>query len=472
MDNINARKNFFIFLAILFQVVSISVVFFFFQNTSFHFPFLVLLVFSASFFILMRFEAGLVFYIIEMSFLSLFFLAVKYPYPFRLYYLLLAVMLGIRYSLYKRKRQKQLDSLNLGLESLKETSNINNAQYLELLKINEALEKKIYRFTDLRKFSEDIIANLDLNELLNIITKKALEIIGRGDVCVIYLFDHKNEILNLASSYILSSKTKVRAKKGDPCEYWVFRQRVPLILTDILRDFRFDSEEVFSYGREFRSLISSPIISRNKLLGVLRIDSNVPDEFIADDLRLLDIIAALSAIAVDNAFLFQRMEELAIHDSLTGFYLRREFLNLFNKRISQAGNEGGCFAVLMMDIDDFKNCNDNFGHITGDLVLKNIARIIKSSLVKEEYACRYGGEEFLILLDGKDKDKIKQRAELIRERIKNSQLRIRRQLVNVTVTIGIAFYPEDGKGSSELIEVSDGMLYRGKRTGKNKVVYE
>jgi len=472
MNNINARKNLFIFLISLFQIISITVILFFFQNTSFNFPFVVLLVFSASFFILIRFEAGLVFYIIEMFLLSLLFLIVKYPYPFRLYYLLIAVMLGIRCSVYKRKRQKQLDSLNLELESLKEASNINSAQYLELLKINEALEKKIYRFTDLRKFSEDIIANLDLNELLNIITKKALEIIGRGDVCLIYLFDPKNETLNLASSYLLSSKTKIRAKKGDPCEYWVFRQRAPLILTDILRDFRFDSEEVFSYGREFRSLISSPIISRNKLLGVLRIDSNVPDEFIADDLRLLDIIAALSAIAVDNAFLFQRMEELALHDSLTGFYLRREFLNLFNKRISQAGDQGERFAVLMMDIDDFKNCNDNFGHITGDLVLKNIARIIKTSLMKDEYACRYGGEEFLILLNCKDKDRIQQRAELIRQKIENSQLRIRRQLVNVTVTIGIAFYPEDGKDGSELIEVSDGRLYQGKRRGKNQVVYE
>ncbi|MDP8234318.1 MAG: sensor domain-containing diguanylate cyclase [Candidatus Saelkia tenebricola] len=389
-----------------------------------------------------------------------------------MYFLLMIVIQGVRYYRYKTKHTVQLDSLNLELESIKEAANINNVQYLELLKINEALEKKISRFTDLRKFSEDIIANLDLNELLNVITQKVMEIIARGDVCLIYLFDHKNESFNLANSYLASSKLKVRAKKGDPCEHWVFRQRTPLILTDILRDFRFDSEEVFSYGREFRSLISVPIISRNKFLGVIRMDSIMTEEFTADDLRLLDIIAALSAIAIDNAFLFQMMEELAVHDSLTKFYLRREFLNLFDKRIAQAQNKTDYFAVLMIDIDDFKNCNDNFGHITGDLVLKSIARIIRSVLMKEEYACRYGGEEFLILLNVRDKNEFEQRIELIRQTIESSQIRIRRQVVNVTVTIGVAFFPQDGKSTSDLIEASDNRLYKGKRTGKNKIIYE
>jgi diguanylate cyclase (GGDEF)-like protein len=341
-----------------------------------------------------------------------------------------------------------------------------------LIRINDALEKRISRFTDLRKFSEEIIASLDLNELLQIIARKALEIIGRGEVCLIYLFDRKSEALSLASSFTLSSKVKIKAKTGDPCEYWVFRQRVPLLITDILRDFRFDSEEVLSYGREFRSLISTPIISRNKFLGLIRIDSPFPEGFTADDLRLLDIIADLSAIAIDNAFLFRKMETLATHDSLTGFYLRREFINIIQRKKEEPSLKEGVFSLLMLDIDDFKNCNDRFGHIAGDMVLKNISQVIRAHLVEEEYPCRYGGEEFLLFLKGRNRENLIQRAELIRGAVEASLLKIRRQLIKVTISIGIAIFPQDGSQIKELIEVADARLYKAKKAGKNRVVYD
>jgi len=405
-----------------------------------------------------------------MLFLTVFLFAIKYPSPYIQYFLFFFLFFVFRFSYLKIKVRKKLNSISLSLEEVEEKVNVNNAQYLDLVKINEALEKKIFRFTHLRTFSEDIIANLDLQELLSVISTKALEVISKGEVSMIYLFDSNKDVFNLASSCILSPKIKIKAKTGDPCEHWVFRQRTPLLINDILRDFRFDSEEVFSYGREFRSLLSSPIISRDKLLGILRIDSNAVDEFTVDDLRLLDIISALSAIAIDNAYLFQKMEELAIQDSLTSFYLRREFLRLLDNRLKRESPE--YFALLMIDIDDFKNCNDSYGHIAGDLVLKNISWMIKSGLKKNEFACRYGGEEFLVLLNSDDRDSLVQRAESMRKNIEKSDIKIRRQIVNITVTIGLAIYPEDKREAQSLIELSDARLYEGKRSGKNIVIYE
>ncbi|MDD5613917.1 MAG: sensor domain-containing diguanylate cyclase [Candidatus Omnitrophica bacterium] len=464
------KKNLFIVIIFLIQITGFSFLLIFFQNHSLHFPFLVLLVFSASSLVLIRLELGLVLYVIEMILVLVFLAALRYPGFFLVNFIITFLCLGVITTLIKLHRQRHLNSLKLQVESVEEKVNLSNLDYFELVKINEALEKKIHRFTDLRKFSEDIIANLDLAELLNIISAKSLEIISKGDLALIYLFDGKNDVFNLASSYTLSSKIRIKAKTGDPCESWVFRQRTPLLINDVLRDFRFDSEEIFSYGRKFRSLISAPIISRDKLLGILRIDSAAADEFGVDDLRLLDIIAALSAIAVDNAFLFQKTEELAIQDSLTKFYLRREFLSLLEKRFKDKPQDG--FALLMIDIDNFKKCNDTYGHITGDLVLKNISYIIKAHLGKNEYACRYGGEEFLIFLDGSSQQDLKDRSDAIRRNIESSEIKIRRNKVNVTVTVGAAFFPQDGLNIDSLIEISDARLYRGKRSGKNRVVYE
>jgi len=469
-NGIRIKKNLLLLSIFLSQVVGFFLVFIFFQNIEFHFPLLILIVFSAAFFIFFKLELGLIMYLLEMFFISILLFVAKYPSPYLQYFLFFFFILALRFSFLKIKSQKKINSMNLSLEGVEERLNVNNSQYLELVKINEALEKKIFRFTHLRTFSEDIIANLDLKELLNVISTKVLEIISKGDASMIYLFDSKKDVFNLASSCILSPKIKIKAKTGDPCEYWVFRQRTPLLINDILRDFRFDSEEVFSYGREFRSLLASPIISRDKLLGILRIDSNLPDEFTVDDLRLLDIVSALSAIAIDNAYLFQRMEELAIQDGLTKFYLRREFLRLLDERLRRGMPK--YFALLMIDIDDFKNCNDSYGHIAGDLILKNISWIIKSGLKKNDLACRYGGEEFLVLLNSDDRDKLIEKAEDIRSSIEKSEIKVRRQVVNITVTIGVAIYPEEEREAGPLIELSDARLYKGKRSGKNRVIYE
>ncbi len=469
--DVNFRRNVFVALILLSQLIAFAIIVAFFKNPALHFPFLLLFVFSGSLFISLYFEIGVIIYICEIILLTLFFLITKYPVPFRIDYFLIAIFLGVKFFLEKKREQHQAENAKVELESLKERGNLNNTQYLELAAINEALEKKICRFTDLRKYSEDIIASLNLEELLQITAQKIVEIIAKGEVSLAYLFESKQETFKLSASYSISQKLKIKAKTGDACDYWVFRQRTPLLIADILRDFRFDSDEILSQGREFRSLISAPIISRNRLLGLLRIDSNYPGEFTADDLRLLDIVADLSAIAIDNAFLFQKMEELAMHDGLTEFYLRREFLSLLDKELKIAKRKG-ILALFMIDIDDFKERNDTYGHIAGDLIIRNIAAVIKSHLGEDEYACRYGGEEFLLLINAEDKKKIVQRARMIQEAVADSKVRIRRNDVCVTITVGIAFYPSDGKRDVELIEISDNRLYEGKRSGKNRVVYE
>jgi diguanylate cyclase (GGDEF)-like protein len=471
MESIEGRRRFLIISILVFQIIGYVLFFIYFKETKFSFPILLSLLISIGYLLLLHLNLGLLVYVLEGSLLFLLLLLLPHSPNYKVYFVLFALFLAYKFSKEKRSAIKEAGELHLELEGLRERLNLDSSQYLQLIKLNEALEKKIYRFTNLRGFTEDIIASLDLEELLHIIAKKALEIVGKGDLSLVYLFNREEENLYLSASFITSTKIKIKAKTGDPCDYWVMKQRVPLLITDLLRDFRFDSEEVFSEGRQFRSLISAPIISRNKFLGLIRVDSVSTEEFTADDLRLLSIIADLSAIAIDNAFLFQRMEELATHDGLTGLYLRRTFLALLNEKLQEAKEKGENLALLMLDIDDFKKCNDKYGHISGDMVLRNIGEIIKAHLVEGECACRYGGEEFLFFMTGLDKQKVKERAELIRKAVEDSTVYVRRKGIKVTVSIGIAFFPEDEvKEPEELIRLADSRLYEAKASGKNKVV--
>jgi diguanylate cyclase (GGDEF)-like protein len=469
-DNIIFKRNALISLTFVTQVVTLSIFFLSLEHIELNFPVLLLSIISITFLISLSYSLGLLVFVTEFVLLLIFLVIIKYPGKYLLSYFFLGGMLGLKLAGERRNNSKKINALFLELEAVQEKINENQNQYLGLVKINEALEKKIFRFTNLRKFAEEIIANLNLDELLEIISSNAIEIMGKGEVCLIYLYDRDKDSLYLANSYLISPKIKIRAKAGDPTDYWVFRQRKRLLITDILRDFRFDAEEIFSYGREFRSLISAPISSRGRFLGLIRIDSIQPEEFNVDDLRLLDFIANLSAVAIDNAFLFRRMEELATHDSLTELYLRREFMRLVEEQLARGDEE--IFGFLMLDIDDFKNCNDTYGHLAGDLLLKNISRVIKAHLVENEFACRYGGEEFLVFMRGKDRQQLVDRGELIRKAIQESSVRVRRQIIKITVSLGLAIYPHDGHNLTSILELADNRLYKAKTMGKNRLIYE
>lgn len=469
-DNITLKRNALISLIFITQVVTLSFFFLSLEHIELNFPVLLLSIISIAFLISLSYNLGLLIFVIEFVLLLFFLVIIKYPGKYLLSYLFLGGILGLKLAGERRNNSEKINAIFLELEAVQEKINENQNQYLGLDKINEALEKKIFRFTKLRKFAEEIIANLNLDELLEIISSNAIEIMGKGDVCLIYLYDRAKDSLYLANSYLISPKIKIRAKAGDPTDCWVFRQRKRLLITDILRDFRFDAEEIFSYGREFRSLIAAPIISRGRFLGLIRIDSIQPEEFNVDDLRLLDFIANLSAVAIDNAFLFRKMEELATHDSLTELYLRREFMRLAEEQLARGDEE--IFGFLMLDIDDFKNCNDTYGHLAGDLVLKNIARVIKAHLVENEFACRYGGEEFLVFIRGKDRQQLIDRGELIRKAIQESSVRVRRQVIKITVSLGLAIYPHDGNSLTSILELADNRLYKAKTMGKNRLIYE
>jgi diguanylate cyclase (GGDEF)-like protein len=160
---------------------------------------------------------------------------------------------------------------------------------------------------------------------------------------------------------------------------------------------------------------------------------------------------------------------MSITDSLTEVSTRRHFLERFFEEVRRSMRHKANLSLLMLDLDHFKEKNDKFGHLVGDVILKEVAKVLKSSLREIDIIARYGGEEFTIVLTGTGREGAFQVAGRIRQDIEGVIFRAYDEVVSTTVSIGVAVFPDDGVDVDSLLEASDRALYKAKETGRNKV---
>lgn len=354
----------------------------------------------------------------------------------------------------------------LRLEKSEEAIILSNNGIAEKEKEFIALSEKLKRYSTLKEAVEAFSASLSLDEVSRLVIEKSRTTVNKAGRALLYLVDTEKQKLMLSASH---GSSRVKAKQGDIFDHWVLRQRKSLIVRDVLKDFRFPSHEEDTSEEFFRSMISAPMTSENKVIGILRMDSPEESAYTQDDLRLLDILSDLGALAVQNSYLYSKTQELAIKDSLTGLSVRRHFLGRLKEEMKRSAVKGTKLAVLMLDIDRFKDYNDRYGHLSGDLVLKHLSDIVSLSAKEGDVIARYGGEEFVMLLSGRDKAQALAEAEGIRKAIKSSPLKLRRQDTSITVSIGVSCYPEDTLLEEELVRMADDRLYKAKAAGRDKV---
>ncbi len=335
-----------------------------------------------------------------------------------------------------------------------------------------ALQNKVTNFSLLKNLTEKLCASFTLAETSQIITAEVNGVYRRDEMTVIVYFlkDNGGE-LSLVASWRGQSLLNLKAKKGDLYDQWVVKNSKPLLVEDTKTDFRFDAEKIQTEdGRPIRSLISAPLTVGEKTIGVLRVDNSQEHSFSTEDLRFLDTVGNVGAVALENARLYERVEDLAIRDSLTGLYLRRYLLERMNAEIGRHLRSESQMSFMMIDLDHFKRYNDRFGHTAGDIVLKTIAMILSDMFTKPgEIVCRYGGEEFCILLPDCSKKKAGQMAEDIRKRIEGQTIILRRERTRITVSIGVAAFPVDAHTKEDLVQKADIALYEAKAAGRNHV---
>jgi diguanylate cyclase (GGDEF)-like protein len=215
------------------------------------------------------------------------------------------------------------------------------------------------------------------------------------------------------------------------------------------------------------SRMSIPLISFGQTLGVLTLHSTERDTFHEGELQPLESVADICASSIQNAHYVERVKQLAYLDGLTGIFNRRFFEMRILEEMERARRYGTGMAIVMVDIDQFKRLNDEFGHLLGDEVLRQVSSLFHQQLRKIDVVCRYGGEEFAIILSQTSASHALTVAEKLRRMVENWQFPgVAR---SVTISAGVAAFPDHGSTRDDLVRAADKGLYAAKQEGRNRI---
>jgi diguanylate cyclase (GGDEF)-like protein/putative nucleotidyltransferase with HDIG domain len=212
--------------------------------------------------------------------------------------------------------------------------------------------------------------------------------------------------------------------------------------------------------------IALPVFYAEQLHGILYIESSKPVDFSEEEVLLLRTLADLIAGALHNALSFQKAQEQAITDGLTGVKTHRFFMEALSAEWKRSTRAGRAFALVLMDLDRFKFVNDFYGHLEGDLVLQRVGHILEANCRRSDVVARYGGDEFVILMPETNMEHARQLATKLRGWVSADPL-LREK--NISASFGIACYPLHGSTPQELIQVADASMYLSKHQGGNAV---
>jgi diguanylate cyclase (GGDEF)-like protein len=200
-------------------------------------------------------------------------------------------------------------------------------------------------------------------------------------------------------------------------------------------------------------------------------DPSADPELLQRKQKFAVTLAEQVSLAFANLMLRETLKYQSVRDSLTGLFNRRHMEESLERELLRSARNGKPVAVLMIDIDHFKRFNDSFGHEAGDILLRELGSLLSSQIRGGDIACRYGGEEFLVIMMDASLRCAAERAETLREQARNLQIHHHGEtLRKVTISIGVAAFPDHGSSAQELINRADRALYKAKTSGRDRVI--
>lgn len=252
------------------------------------------------------------------------------------------------------------------------------------------------------------------------------------------------------------------------CECWALRRSRVHWLQDAQNGLL--CQHFFTNPKPAQSLCV-PMLAQGETLGLLYLSCQEFGQFTDAKRRLARTVAEQIALALANIKLRENLRNQSIRDPLTGLYNRRYLEESLFRELSRAKRKQQSIGIIMLDVDHFKQFNDKFGHDAGDSVLKEVGKFLQEHTRQSDIACRYGGEEFILILPEASIDVLKERAEYLREGVKALNVTHCEQLLGkITISLGIACFPEQGMTGEALIKAADTALYRAKAEGRDRVV--
>jgi diguanylate cyclase (GGDEF)-like protein/putative nucleotidyltransferase with HDIG domain len=310
-------------------------------------------------------------------------------------------------------------------------------------------------------------SSLDIEDTVTVLVNKVGHVVP-FDLCAVYLHDEEKgyaRAAHVAGRHAEHLRGRAVAP-GEGVVGFVLANRRPSYLLDPMLDF---ADVALPEGCQFRSMVALPLVKDERVLGALAVYSGEPRRYTDDHLRLLDTVARLASDALANAMSHAEAESNALTDTLTGLPNARAMYVRFEQEAARARRTGRPFQVVMLDLDDFKQVNDSFGHKTGDRVLREVARLIHAQLREYDFLSRYAGDEFVAIVQDLSTEQTAELRERIERAVSRFSLHVRGDKhARVGISIGAASYGAHGETLDQLLIAADEAMYSAKSRHKQQ----
>jgi len=323
-----------------------------------------------------------------------------------------------------------------------------------------------------QELGKALTSSLQLDQVLRTIMEKIDEFL-RPDNWSLLLLDEATQELyfELAVGKASQALKDVRIKVGQGIAGWVAQRGETVVVPDTAKDTRFFGKVDEKTKTETQSIVAVPVKFRDTCLGVIELINCIgPEGFDPRDLKLLEALSDFAAIALENARHVKRIHELTIKDDCTSLYNARHMGFILETEIYRSQRYDYEFSIVFIDLDHFKQVNDTHGHLVGSRLLAEIGNALKEHCRLIDFAFRYGGDEFVILLPQTSKENALNVARRLHKLIRENTWLIPEGLnIKLTPSVGVASYPVDSRTKEGLLHLADEAMYLVKNTKRDSV---
>ena len=378
------------------------------------------------------------------------------------------LMARIKNMLRLKKLQDRLMEKTQALnEANEQISRLNHV----LVETNRQLQKKIYDLRSIFEVSYKVMGQLEFEHLVKDALINLLGIFT-AKTAMLLLVDQENpDHFKVVDVKGVHSKNiyEFNLNRNDKIVHYMDLVKRAFQIRNVAPEFA----DIVPRLKHFEIEVLSPLYQNEELIGLVGLGANFKDEeYTQDQLDTLGILSNMLAVAISNATMYENIRQMSYTDAMTGLHNYRYFELRLKEEIARARREGTHISLLILDVDYFKNYNDTLGHPAGDEVLRKVGKILQSSVRDNDIVARYGGEEFAIILSGAEKNGAVKLAERIREKVEEAAFYKEEIQPNnkLTISLGVATFPDDALNEEELVHNADKALYQAKNAGRNKVV--
>lgn len=317
----------------------------------------------------------------------------------------------------------------------------------------------------LLEMSREISSQIPIRTVVRRLSLRLRQLLHADECSIMILDDSRKELAFSESSGLTRWELQnIRFRIGEGIAGWVARHKKPLLIPDCSQDERFVA--IPNQKRPMISMICVPLIIKKRVIGTVSLTTRIDGHlFTESELELAVLLSAHISLALEN----NRLYEISVSDGLTNLYNRRYLEQRLAKEISYARRFRKPLTVLMTDVDFFKKLNDTYGHQAGDEALRQVSETLTAGLRDYDVVARYGGEEFAVVLLSTPRGRGASTAERLRQMVEDLDIRFRGHRIKVTISLGVASFPEDSDDADVLVDLADKALYEAKRRGRNQV---